>query len=959
MASNIDTSKPVYGNPTTQSVRDNFEIAQVEITALQNLISPGPFLPLNGDERMTGFFELYNHPRSNFEPATKQYVDDLAFGSTGAVSEAPLDGMFYARGGGDGTVLPVVNNDWVTNPLFSALSIGPDAATPRFGLSTDATFNFYTLTTAGGNQLRFNRGTNLLEFIIKGAVNAGFSDTAITLNRPVTITGDTVVNYSVPATNFSLAPKSYVDGIINASGGPYLRLAGGTMSAAISFGGMTAPGGSADLSKHLQLHTAGYGLNVTGGRLNYVTGGSHVFVSSTGVDIVNISPPGLTMSANKNLILAQDPTSALHAVTKQYADLKLPLTGGQLSGPLTIQYNSIITDAHLNLQPPSSSANSLESKFRFFGTFATGADLGARLTASFRSGYSTGGWGTEYLDVWLNNGAANDAVSDANQKQIIRFTKDDVLSYVGISITSALGATNYDVTKHIALYGATYGFSITSNRLNYIAPGVAAHSFLVGNVDKVLINSTGITMPASTAITLAADPTAAMQAVTKQYVDTNNGLYLPLAGGTLTGGLAFQTPVASAVDDLSKQISLSAGGYGFSITGGRLNLVAPGTIVFYVAGADRVVFYAGQIASTVPIVLPADPTANLHAVTKQYVDANDAMDLPLTGGTLSGGLSFGSAIAGSGNDLSRHIALYSSIFGFSVTGSRINYVVPGTNFHAFRSGNVDRLLISDGGITMSAGTAVTLAADPTANLHATTKQYVDTNNAKYLLLTGGTVTGNLVVKNFTFFEMGTTYGTATASGNSSRVIMNAAMGTGPGFAFKIANVTRWNVILNNGAESGNDAGGDICFYAYHDDGSFIGTPINIRRSDGYTQFSSTIKVGRDPTIAMEVATKQYVDTNNAKYLLLTGGTLTNFLTLNAAPTSNLHAATKQYVDDLIVAGQSGVATFNGRNGAVTLIKGDVDSAGGPYMPSSGGAFTGGINFGNILGANNYDTTKHV
>ena len=535
----------------------NFEIAQSRNNrTLQTLISRGPFVPLNGDERMTGFFELYNHPRSNFEPATKQYVDDLAFGSTGAVSEAPLDGMFYARGGGDGSVAPVVSNDWVTNPLFSALSIGPDKNTVRFGLSTDATFNFYTLTTAGGNQLRFNRGTNLLEFIIKGAVNAGFSDSAITLNRPVTITGDTVVNYSVPATNFSLAPKSYVDGIVNASGGPYLRLAGGTMSAAISFGGMTAPGGAADLSKHIQLHTAGYGFNVTGGRLNYVTGGSHVFVSSAGVDIVNISPPGLTMSANKNLILAQDPTSALHAVTKQYSDLKLPLTGGQLSGPLTIQYNSLITDAHLNLRPPGASANSLESKLRFFGTFATGVDTGARLTASLRSGFSTAAWGTEYLDIWTGN-ATNDAVSDANQKQIIRFTRDDVISYVGISITSALGATNYDVTKHIALYGATYGFSITSNRLNYIAPGVAAHSFLVGNVDKVLINSTGITMPASTAITLAADPTSAMQAVTKQYVDTNNGLYLPL----LVAPLLERLTLLDRIHKLTLKVRLEPGAH--------------------------------------------------------------------------------------------------------------------------------------------------------------------------------------------------------------------------------------------------------------------------------------------------------------------------------------------------------------------------------------------------------------
>ena len=62
MASHIDFSKPVYGNPTTQSVRDNFEIAQIEITDLQNLISSGPFLPLAGGI-MSGFITLNADPR--------------------------------------------------------------------------------------------------------------------------------------------------------------------------------------------------------------------------------------------------------------------------------------------------------------------------------------------------------------------------------------------------------------------------------------------------------------------------------------------------------------------------------------------------------------------------------------------------------------------------------------------------------------------------------------------------------------------------------------------------------------------------------------------------------------------------------------------------------------------------------------------------------------------------------
>ena len=37
MPSAIDITKPIYGTPTTQSVRDNFHIARDEITALQDV----------------------------------------------------------------------------------------------------------------------------------------------------------------------------------------------------------------------------------------------------------------------------------------------------------------------------------------------------------------------------------------------------------------------------------------------------------------------------------------------------------------------------------------------------------------------------------------------------------------------------------------------------------------------------------------------------------------------------------------------------------------------------------------------------------------------------------------------------------------------------------------------------------------------------------------------------------
>jgi hypothetical protein len=57
-------------------------------------------------------------------------------------------------------------------------------------------------------------------------------------------------------------------------------------------------------------------------------------------------------------------------------------------------------------------------------------------------------------------------------------------------------------------------------------------------------------------MTVAGDPTAALGVVTKQYADK----MLPLAGGTMTGGLSFGAVLAASTSDLSKHITLHTSG---------------------------------------------------------------------------------------------------------------------------------------------------------------------------------------------------------------------------------------------------------------------------------------------------------------------------------------------------------------------------------------------------------------
>lgn len=106
----------------------------------------------------------------------------------------------------------------------------------------------------------------------------------------------------------------------------------------------------------------------------------------------------------------------------------------------------------------------------------------------------------------------------------------------------------------------------------------------------------------------------------------------------------------------------------------------------------------------------------------------------------------------------------------------------------------------------------------------------------------------------------------------------------------------------------NDAGQTLTFSA----GGVTGSVENGRRK-------WIASDGTDVYVSEDGADKEYVDTQDALKLSLTGGTLTGvlatnsditmtggILTLAQAPSSDLHASTKKYVDDTAFASLSGV-----------------------------------------------------
>jgi hypothetical protein len=179
MTSAIDVTKPVYGAPTTDSVRLNFTTAKNEITNLQDVRTSGyPFLPLAGGST-TGAIVLYGDPRTNLEPATKQYVDNIAFGTAGTtIPDAPKDGWFYGRGGAP---TPAGSNDWSNLPIFNTLRIATAPTAVQFSVTADATYNIYGLDAT--SSLRYNRSSKQLDFLINSSVVASISGTAASFTK--------------------------------------------------------------------------------------------------------------------------------------------------------------------------------------------------------------------------------------------------------------------------------------------------------------------------------------------------------------------------------------------------------------------------------------------------------------------------------------------------------------------------------------------------------------------------------------------------------------------------------------------------------------------------------------------------------------------------------------------------------------------------------------------------------
>ena len=115
----------------------------------------------------------------------------------------------------------------------------------------------------------------------------------------------------------------------------------------------------------------------------------------------------------------------------------------------------------------------------------------------------------------------------------------------GIVCGPSTGSSNTDISKQICLYsGATYGFGVTANRINYNVPASSAHVFLVNGGDVLTVNNTGVSAAGHLQVGSTSGPTwttgggapSSTQPVGSIYSNTSGAagarLYVSAGAGT-------------------------------------------------------------------------------------------------------------------------------------------------------------------------------------------------------------------------------------------------------------------------------------------------------------------------------------------------------------------------------------------------------------------------------------------
>jgi hypothetical protein len=372
------------------------------------------------------------------------------------------------------------------------------------------------------------------------------------------------------------------------------------------------------------------------------------------------------------------------------------------------------------------------------------------------------------------------------------------------------------------------------------------------------------------------NPTAAQDAATKNYVDS--------AITAATPALATNNIFVGNASNIATSVAMS----------GEASIVASGAITLSNAAVIGKVLTgytsgAGTVAATDSI---------LQAIQK--INGNDALKLPLAGGTLSGVLAMG------GN----------KITGLGTPTSSTDAATMG-----YADGVVAGYLKADGSVAMTGALnmnthAITGVVNPTNPQDAATKNYVDTA----ITSSAG---ANTALSNLASVAINAplTFGAATAgmvnTPNSATTPNNITIKAGDTSDIS-ATYNGGSVIIEAGKADLGNLGGDISLITHYGDTTGFAGKILLKSfgSDGTTPIETRVESNSDFTLAASAsvyissASTNDIQIVSAKDIILhpTSGVIkaslltTSKITMVTDPTSAQDAATKNYVDS--VAGGS-------------------------------------------------------
>ncbi|QCN99716.1 hypothetical protein D3093_31175 (plasmid) [Azospirillum argentinense] len=367
--------------------------------------------------------------------------------------------------------------------------------------------------TSGHVQLSHATTEQHVKFV-KTGVNAGFYGVATGVGLYDWLNNRSVWSYNIAAARFDVRLNTNFGGNIGVNAGNAIYFGreeqfGGTDTGGADYGWIAwtndddtyAIDGSSDENGLLRIGTSNDGPGPNSDNMALTPSGDLYLQPGGDVYVGNAATRKLVWHEGNQ----QDVRST---ATPSFAGL---LTTGQVNVSTTPGNQG----AHLFLAP-TAGGNGREGKLRFGGTFASGADQMPRLVASLRSGFSSGAWGNEYLDVYLNN-QTNDTQEDTKQARIARFTTGGLI--VNGAITGTLNGN-----------AATATTATTANRV----------------ANALTINGTVYDGSSAQTVTIA----------------SSDGTKLPLAGGTITGGLTVNNSisVANGLTVTSGGLSVSGNG---------------------------------------------------------------------------------------------------------------------------------------------------------------------------------------------------------------------------------------------------------------------------------------------------------------------------------------------------------------------------------------------------------------